>query len=230
MKKKVLAVALTVIVLATVVGGTLAWFTDTDKVENTFTIGSIEIKVMEHFTKPDNMFPIVNTEDPASDPNFVTKEAWIRNTGKNPAYVQLFVAVPRALEDAGALHVLDGDKVGNDSDDDWTKSEKLGVVTIEDGTEWQKVDYNVYRYRYNHLLEAGAEANSYAIVGAYLDPALGYDGEAKRFTMNGEPFAAEIPTGGFNIYVLAQGVQAQGFDDAETALTEAFGTAVPDFN
>ena len=47
MKKKILSVALVVAVLAIVVGGTLAYFTDDDKVTNTFTFGSVLIDIIE---------------------------------------------------------------------------------------------------------------------------------------------------------------------------------------
>ena len=40
MKKKVLTVALVVALIAIMVSGTLAYFTDNDEVTNTFTIGS----------------------------------------------------------------------------------------------------------------------------------------------------------------------------------------------
>ncbi len=48
MKKKLLSFALVVAMAATaVVGGTLAYFTDTDAEENTFTVGSVEIDLIE---------------------------------------------------------------------------------------------------------------------------------------------------------------------------------------
>ena len=48
MKKKILALCLVVALLATAIAGaTLAYFTDTDEVNNTFTVGNIEIKLDE---------------------------------------------------------------------------------------------------------------------------------------------------------------------------------------
>ena len=48
MKKKILAVVLCVAMLAiAIVGGTLAYFTDTDARENVFAVGNIEIELTE---------------------------------------------------------------------------------------------------------------------------------------------------------------------------------------
>ena len=46
MKKKIIALCLIVALAATaVVGGTLAYFTDVDEVNNTFTMGKVDIKL-----------------------------------------------------------------------------------------------------------------------------------------------------------------------------------------
>ena len=48
MKKKILAIGLVVAMAATaVVGGTLAYFTDTDQKTNTFTAGGVKIDLIE---------------------------------------------------------------------------------------------------------------------------------------------------------------------------------------
>ena len=48
MKKKILALSLCVVMLAiAIVGGTLAYFTDTDKEVNTFTVGNVDIELLE---------------------------------------------------------------------------------------------------------------------------------------------------------------------------------------
>ena len=115
------------------VGGTLAYFTADDEATNTFTIGSVEIELEENFETPDAMIPVVTPDD--SDPNYIEKEAWVKNTGKNAAYVQMYVAIPTALDDAGAFIVVDGE------DDKWTDRAIAGNAVI-DG-----VDYNVPLHR-----------------------------------------------------------------------------------
>ena len=48
MKKKLLAMCLVVALAATaIIGGTLAYFTDTDKETNTFTAGGVKIDLIE---------------------------------------------------------------------------------------------------------------------------------------------------------------------------------------
>lgn len=48
MKKKILAMSLCVVMLAiAIVGGTLAYFTDTDQETNTFTVGNVKIDLLE---------------------------------------------------------------------------------------------------------------------------------------------------------------------------------------
>ena len=48
MKKKILAMSLCVVMLAiAIVGGTLAYFTDTDQETNTFTVGNVKIDLIE---------------------------------------------------------------------------------------------------------------------------------------------------------------------------------------
>ena len=145
MKKKLLTIALVVALIAIMVSGTLAYFTAEDDVTNTFTIGSVEIKVVEVFEEPEAMIPVVTPD--ASDPNYVNKDARVKNTGKNAAYVQMYVAIPKAMDDVGAFVVVDADN------GDWTDRTPVGTAEFDDGT------YNVYRYRYNAELAPGAETS-----------------------------------------------------------------------
>ena len=52
MKKKVLSIALIVALIAIVVSGSLAYFTDRDEVNNTFTIGSVKSRSMKMTRRP----------------------------------------------------------------------------------------------------------------------------------------------------------------------------------
>ena len=206
-KKRVLIVALVICLLAILSYGTLAWFTAEDEVTNTFTIGSVDIDVVEEFDPPEAMIPVVDTEDPESDPNFVNKDASVKNTGKNPAYVQMFVAVPKALDDAGAFHYVEANT------GDWTKQNTVAMATIEG------VLCNVYCYRYNGVLASEVETSD-VITGAYLDAALDLrevDGVA-RFVM-GDMVITDYTVGEvINVYVAAQAIQSEGFADADSAL------------
>lgn len=102
MKKKKTIIAALVLLLVFVVGGAIAYFTDTDEATNTFTIGNIDIDLVEStwenldtatVDKNDNDIP-----DDAEDMmpgETVAKDPVVKNLStKNPAYVFLKVVVP----------------------------------------------------------------------------------------------------------------------------------------
>lgn len=91
MKKKYIGIALSALMLITVVtvGGTLAWLTDQDQAVNNVTVGNVQIEVEE---------PNWDEED-ATDiwPGKVTaKDPIVTNTGKNPSYVRIKVVYDSA--------------------------------------------------------------------------------------------------------------------------------------
>lgn len=119
MKKKIMAIGLTVAVLAVaVVGMTLAYFTDTDDATNTFTVGNVRIDLIEQqrnddgtalvdFEQGKTLIPIVGSaknspKDQFGMPtaaNYVDKMITIENTGANDAYIRAYFAIPSALDD-----------------------------------------------------------------------------------------------------------------------------------
>ena len=126
MKKKVLAISLAVALIAIMVSGTLAYFTDNDEVTNTFTIGSVLIEIFENneettndtikFDKP--MTPVVKTT-PSEDESYIHKAVKVKNTGLNAAYIRTHLAIPTKL--VGYL-VLDLNTA-----DGWTQ---VGTATV----------------------------------------------------------------------------------------------------
>lgn len=203
MKKKILILALAVVMVAIMVSGTLAYFTAQDEVDNVFTIGSVKIEVVEDFQEPQTMIPVVNADE--SDPNYINKDARVKNTGDNAAYVQMYVAIPKALDDAKAFIVVDANT------GDWTDRAEAGTA------EFDGVIYNVYMYRYKAKLEVGKETSN-AITAAYLAPQLDYNHEANRFVMDGAVIESYVPGESIHIYVAAQAIQAAGFDGYDSAL------------
>lgn len=117
MKKKTILVAAIAVMLvaALVVGGTLAYFTDTKDAKNTFTVGNVKINLIEQQRNEDGsalvafeqnkpLYPIVGSAQGAKDKwgmpvakNYVDKIINVQNTGKSSAYVRVYVAVPTAL-------------------------------------------------------------------------------------------------------------------------------------
>lgn len=96
-RKWLLAIAL-VLSLTMAIGGTLAYLTDRDTVENTFTMGNVDIEVEEDF--PEEGSPIKPGEE-------VNKDAQITNTGNNPAWVWMTVSIPETLKDYVTLNWTD---------------------------------------------------------------------------------------------------------------------------
>ena len=143
MKKKTILVAAIAVMLvaALVVGGTLAYFTDTKDAKNTFTVGNVKINLIEQqrnkdgselvaFEQGKTLYPIVGSAQGEKDnwgmpvaKNYVDKIINVQNTGKSSAYVRVYVAVPTALvsSEGPADNILHGnfgnrfDPTGNGS-------------------------------------------------------------------------------------------------------------------
>lgn len=229
MKKKILVISLAVALIAITVGGTLAWFMDSDEATNVFTIGSVEIVQHEDFTQESQLLPIVPdanaTATPTDDENFVDKVVTVENTGKNKAYVQTFVAVPKALDDAGVLHVYNNDATTYG----WTKDAQLVGTVTEDVLDPTNGDasmvYNIYKYVYNSELAAGATTDA-VISGVYVDKEADLDVErdtqgnvtAAYFVMGTNKITGFNANNKLNVYVATQAIQADGFASKEAAL------------
>lgn len=117
MKKKLTAIALVVALLAVaVIGGTLAYFTDTDSAKNTFTVGNVKIDLIEQEKTEQGLAPFVQDKllvpGKSNDGNAVSKIVTVKNTGKNDAWVWVDLKIPAYLvsseyptnESKNALH------------------------------------------------------------------------------------------------------------------------------
>lgn len=118
MKKKILVLCLVVALAVTaVVGGTLAYFTDTDDATNTFTAGGVDIALIEQqvneagtaledFEQNQVLMPIVGSAQGEKDAfgqpvaeNYIDKMVTVKNTGTSAAWVRAYFAIPSALDD-----------------------------------------------------------------------------------------------------------------------------------
>ncbi len=236
MKRKVLLIAAAVIILAiALVGGTLAWFTDTDETTNVFTVGSIDIVQNEVFDEDAAMLlPVVGDDPTDSGDNYIEKKVTVENIGKNAAYVQTYVAVPTVLDDNGVLKLYDI----NASANGWTKMDgdenTDGVQPIATGiaVNGEIIPYNVYLYRYDSVLEKGNETDE-CLEYVYIDPSIdlnvydfeGNDGvnDTAYFVLaDGSEIDGFNAAGNLNVYVATQAVQTVGFDSAESAFDVSF--------
>ena len=230
MKKKIVLISLAIALVAILaVGGSLAYFMDTDDVTTVFTVGSVDIEQNEEFVQESQLLPVVGTDPTKADDNYIQKKVTVENKGKNGAYVQTLVAVPACLDNAGVLKLWDT----NASANGWTKLDGDANVNGVQPLHTATIDnmlYNVYVYRYNTVLTAGSETAAcleYVYIAPSTDLNVYEDANGVKtayFVMNGTEITEFDATGKLNIYVATQGVQDRGFSDANEALDTAFTT------
>ena len=221
-KRKLMSLALAACMAAIlVVGGTLAYFTDSDSAVNTFTVGNVKIDLIEQerdgigglqdFTDNQVLMPIVGSaqgeKDDLGQPvakNYIDKIVTVKNTGASDAYVRAYFAIPSALDDgyetynagANVLHFNFGNKL--------VDNEVVSTMGVEwtwkhDGkwnyfeTTIDSVAYNVYYYYYNKVLPENTTTD--ALFDQIVMPADMVNGDAET---------------GLTLNVVAQAVQAQG--------------------
>lgn len=251
MKKKLtLVVTCIVLVAAMVIGGTLAYFTDTKNATNTFTVGNVKINLIEQqrgenglvpFEQNKKLYPIVGSAQGEKDAlgmptakNYVDKMVTIQNTGSEKAYIRAYFAIPSALDDGyetfnaglNVLHFNFGNKVEN------------GVVTSTEGAEWiwthdgkwnyfettlnDGIKYNVYYADYYQAVGAGATTEQ-LVQGVYLDKTFDIkDGKCYAFDKE-VTLDAGWDWSKVSCPVFAIACQAEGFDNAAAAMDAAFG-------
>ena len=118
-KRKLLTLAMTLCMVAILaIGGTLAYFTDTDKADNVFTFGNVGIEQrewqrdeegkIETFEQNKNVLPAVHSKLTkeaitvdgyefkirSEEGNYIDKIVNVKNNGTEPAYVRTIIAVP----------------------------------------------------------------------------------------------------------------------------------------
>lgn len=181
MKKKTILVAAIAVMLvaALVVGGTLAYFTDTKSAPNTFTVGNVSINlieqqrkqdaagnkttVLEDFEQNQHLYPIVGSAQGEKDAlgmptakYYVDKMVTIKNTGSEKAYIRAYFAIPSALDDGSetfnaGLNVLHFN-FGNKVEN--------GVITSTEGREWQWTHDGKWNY-FETTMADGIKYNVY---------------------------------------------------------------------
>ena len=234
-KRKLLTLALTLCMVAILaIGGTLAYFSDTDAQTNVFTTGNVAIDLYEDFGDNDGLEELIPATGSAQNgtlKNGIEKEVYVKNTGSEDAYVRVHIAIPQILDDGdpnfdaskNVLHFNYADESIGEGKWDWSKAYDDGkyvgdwnFYTTQVGDIW----YNVYVVTYTGKLSTG-----YATVDAmkqvYLD----------SMTSNEDITAIKQVLGDeWKIAVVAEGTQAEGFTNAYEALNTAFGVPGVDYN
>ena len=202
-KQKVLAVAGVLGIAALVLSaGTLAYFTDTETKTNTFTMGSVDIKLIEkqreidangdkttnlvNFKQGKVLMPIVGSAQGEKDAlglptakNYVDKIATVKNVGKSDAWTRFYFAIPSKLDDGyesfnAGLNILHFN-FGKDENGDSTDG--VSWIWKHDG-KWNyyetKIDGISYNVYYADYATklAKSETTTPAVSGLYLDATL----------------------------------------------------------
>ena len=179
MKKKILSIALVVcIAITAIAGATLAYLTDTDDATNVFTVGNVQIELVEQQRSYDDegkledelvdfednkiLLPIVGSAQGEKDSfgmptaaNYVDKIVTVNNIGQSDAYIRVIVAVPSALDwSDGPLHWNLGNNFVTDYSANFIYDEEVSWKLVREDVEIT-VDgetyedlYNIYTFTY----------------------------------------------------------------------------------
>lgn len=222
-KNKILALSLCTCLAATaVVGGTLAYFTDTDAATNVFTTGDVKIDLIEDFDAENaKLIPGID----------VTKKVTVQNTGSEAAYVRVHVAIPSMLDSGSkdqpqyaaynnTLHFNFSKDSIEEGQWNWSTATD-GSNYPGNGGKWNSyqttvegISYNVYVITYETALASDQTTSTEAMNKVYLDTKVTNEGMAE--------ILKELGT--IKILVAAEGGQSAGFDNAYDALNTQFGT------
>ena len=207
-KKRFVAILLCVTLVAlAAIGATFAYLTDSKTVKNTFTVGDVKIKLDEtNVNAPEGDRVTSNTYNvyPGA---VVTKDPIVHNTGKNGAYVRAVVTIEDGMNWLGLYN-----------ENVWTAPQEAAfnaMINNTLGEGWELVDiaYDmsgpnhptsdfVATLKYTKVLEAGKDAPAMFSQIAFPTKLTGKD-VTTRIGQNGE----------FGINVVAQAIQADGFEN-----------------
>lgn len=237
MKKKLTAIALIVALLAVaVIGGTLAYFTDTEKATNTFTVGNVDITLIEQqrnasgtalesFEHNKVLMPIVGSAQGAEDDfgmplaeNYVDKMITVKNTGKSDAYIRAYFAIPAILDDGTPTFDASKNSLHFNMGDTTKWAWKTNGAWNCFPTTIDSVAYNVYYADYQDVVAKDGVTTLFT-KGLYLDKNVDMDADG-NLTKGGADLGNW--SNGIKCPVAAVAVQADGFANASAALNEAF--------
>lgn len=248
-----------VIAVMAITGASLAYLTDTDEAENTFVIGNVKIEQYEKdrngndFVQDQKLLPIVNDSKDANGyhlgGNYIDKIVTVKNTGSEAAYIRTHIAFPAALDDgpmtynasANVLHwngasandTFGAANFGGTIENDWYWGKSVENDWPNNGGDWNcyqttidDVLYNVYVVTHGTAVEAEA-TTAPSLFGVYLDAGVNCDENGYFIMRNGA--RVDVDMSNTDVLVLSEAVQAAGWDNAFTALDQAFG-AVGSYN
>lgn len=198
MKKKILSLCLVLALGATaVIGGTLAYFTDTDQNTNEFAVGNIAIDLYETVKQTDGADKVIIAEQTLGKGTAdaagikyenilpcgqMTKIATVENTGENDAYVALVIKQDNYLnfnENIDDYYEAKGEDMQKITDDIWSGSGW--------GLRYDKPEDNDLRYEM--VSSVGTAVGGVKVLGyGYANSTI--NGGNKAYNYDGEYFTS----------------------------------------
>ena len=213
MKKKKMFLAAIVFLLLFAVGGAIACFTDIETKTNTFTIGNVDIDILEAgwdaLTDTDDDDIPDDAEDMMPGES-VTKDPVIRNLStKNPAYVFAKVEVPCTTIVAPAT--TSEELFVYTPNAGWTELTTTGTDAVPVACTSGGTATHVYYYGSNDTLTVLAKAANASTPTPTTNPV--FSSVTLRSTLKGN----EGLTGEKNIVVTGYGIQTEGLTSTAPA-------------
>lgn len=223
MNKKTVTLGLAAgLAATTLIGGTMAYFTDTAQATNTFTYGKVKIELIETDENGDPFEDGKVLIPGTRYVNNVAKNVTVKNIGENDAYMWIEVLIPAALDD-GDDHSPQACGLGNSLHFNYplgmteTKWSYLETETVDN------VVYNKYVHYYAGQTEgiAKGEETDLLLKQVYMDKDVTQctDESCENYgschvLMDGETHYA----GPWNLIIRAVGFQSEGIAKIEDAI------------
>lgn len=205
-KKRFVAILLcmTLVALAAI-GATFAYLTDTKTVNNTFTMGNVAIKLDETNVNDPTGDRVTSNEYNVYPGAVVKKDPIVHNTGKNAAYIRATINVENWMNNCAAYYPEFGIAYPSAGYEQSllllvdALGEGWSIVGVETGKPFELGNFSAkFILKYDGTLASGADTT-----------AMFNNVKVPAGIKNGNDFGA--------ITVVAQAIQADGFDTWEAA-------------
>ena len=151
MKNKKSIIALLIVAIIGIVGLTLAYFSNSDTIENSFITKEYGSTYTEEFVSPDNWLPGDTTD----------KTIIVENTGEVDEAVRISFNESWTTHNNGTLNGWihpDGTKSTHTTETELSTDESVAILNLANTSDWTKVgDY----YYYNYKLAPGESTTSF---------------------------------------------------------------------
>lgn len=246
--KKILVITLAAaLLLATVVSGSVAYFTDSVATgQNVITAGSIDVTLHEQargenglvdYQQKDGIGPYVEAAMTAEmdfsgekinlrpvSPNYVDKIVTVENVGTNPAHLRVFLAVPTAdyASTGREDNWLRWDAYASDKSWKWTAGAESTTENVLRNVTINDKAYDIYVATHADALPAG-ETSLPSLLGLYLDSDVDFNGSNYSYKdAKGETHILGTDAK-LEILVAVEAAQTTTFANAWDALDASFG-------